>query len=66
MLLVDSSVAVIGSIALAPMSLDFRREVAIIIREPQCVGQLDHFFRTMVCAKPVAAGVDVEDSEEDD
>lgn len=67
MLLVDDQVAVIGSIALAPMSLDFRREVAVVIREPRSVGQLNRFFQTMaVRAQAPHAGAGTEDGEEED
>lgn len=67
MLLVDDQVAVIGSIALAPMSLDFRREVAVVIREPRSVGQLNRFFQTMAArAQAPHAGAGTEDGEEED
>jgi len=32
-MLIDDAVAVVGSLALAPLSLDFRREVAILVDE---------------------------------
>jgi len=36
-MLVDDRVAVIGSLALAALSLDFRREVALVVRDPTAV-----------------------------
>lgn len=44
MFVVDNAVAVIGSIALSRPSLDFRREVAVIIREPEIITELNAFF----------------------
>lgn len=52
MILVDESTAVIGSIALAPLNLDFRREVAIVIRDPACVSQLNGFFQDVAGGTP--------------
>lgn len=45
MILVDESAAIVGSIALSPPSLDARREVAILVREPIWVGRLNEFFQ---------------------
>jgi phosphatidylserine/phosphatidylglycerophosphate/cardiolipin synthase-like enzyme len=44
MLLVDDRVAVIGSLALAALSLDFRREVAIVVEDPAAVAEVGQFF----------------------
>ena len=46
-MLVDDRIAVVGSLALAAMSLDFRREVAIIVDDPPAVAQVDQLFRTI-------------------
>lgn len=46
-LLIDDRIAVIGSLALAPISLDFRREVAIIVNEPEAVADVARLFRTI-------------------
>ncbi len=46
MVLVDEETAVIGSIALSTPSLDFRREVAIVVRDPECVSRLSQFFQS--------------------
>jgi phosphatidylserine/phosphatidylglycerophosphate/cardiolipin synthase-like enzyme len=47
MILVDDITAVIGSISLSALSLGFRRELALRVCEPDCVGRLNDFFRTM-------------------
>ena len=39
--------AVVGSLALAALSLDFRREVAIVVREPSAVAEAVALFRTV-------------------
>ena len=43
-LLVDDAIAVVGSLALAALSLDFRREVAITIESPSAVGEVARLF----------------------
>ena len=43
MLLVDKAVAVIGSIAFSQPSLDLRREVAVEIRDPELIHELNEF-----------------------
>jgi phosphatidylserine/phosphatidylglycerophosphate/cardiolipin synthase-like enzyme len=43
-MLVDDRVAVVGSLALAALSLDFRREVAIIVDDPDAVAVVRQFF----------------------
>lgn len=45
MLLIDDRVAVIGSLALAALSLDFRREVAIVVDDPSAVADVAELFR---------------------
>jgi cardiolipin synthase A/B len=44
MMLVDGKTAVLGSISLAPGSLDSGRELAIAIDDPECCGQLSEFL----------------------
>lgn len=44
LLIVDSQVAAIGSIALSPRSLDRRRELAVLLRDRTAVGQLREYF----------------------
>jgi phosphatidylserine/phosphatidylglycerophosphate/cardiolipin synthase-like enzyme len=56
MILFDETTAVIGSISLSALSLGFRRELALKVCEPHCVGRLNDFFRTMAAAQADAAG----------
>jgi phosphatidylserine/phosphatidylglycerophosphate/cardiolipin synthase-like enzyme len=49
-LLVDDRIAVVGSLALAALSLDFRREVAIIVEEPAAVSEVGELFRAISAA----------------
>jgi cardiolipin synthase A/B len=44
MMLVDDGVGVIGSLSLSALSLDFRREVAIVVRDPACLTQMQRVF----------------------
>jgi phosphatidylserine/phosphatidylglycerophosphate/cardiolipin synthase-like enzyme len=44
MLLVDDAIAAIGSISLSPPSLNLRREVAVMVREPGNTETLRRFF----------------------
>jgi len=44
MLLLDDAIAVLGSISLSPPSLDNRREMAVVVREPDAVKRLSRFF----------------------
>jgi len=46
-MLVDDATAVVGSLALAALSLDFRREVAIVVHEPSAVAEAAELFRTV-------------------
>jgi len=47
LLLIDDSVAVIGSLALAAISLGFRREVAIVVEEPAAVAEIRELFNSI-------------------
>jgi phosphatidylserine/phosphatidylglycerophosphate/cardiolipin synthase-like enzyme len=51
LLLVDNRIAVVGSLAFAPVSLDRRREVAIAIEEPEAVGEVARLFRIAAAAR---------------
>jgi hypothetical protein len=56
-MLIDNRIAVVGSLALAALSLDFRREVAIIVDEPAAVADINQLFETItaiVAAAPIA------------
>ncbi len=44
LLIVDGRVAAIGSVSLSALSLDFRREVAVILTDAHAVEQLNAFF----------------------
>jgi cardiolipin synthase len=47
MLLVDEAVGILGSLSLSALSLDFRREVAVVVRDPHCLEQMDRVFRRL-------------------
>jgi phosphatidylserine/phosphatidylglycerophosphate/cardiolipin synthase-like enzyme len=42
--LIDGNTAVVGSLSLTSRSLDARREVAIMVRDAECVRKLNQFF----------------------
>lgn len=44
LMLIDNAVAAIGSLALAALSLDFRREVALVIQDPAAVSTVVQLF----------------------
>lgn len=44
-LLIDDRLAVVGSLAFAPLSLDLRREIAIVVEERQAVAEVARLFR---------------------
>ena len=41
MMLIDGTRAVVGSLALTALSLDFRREVALVVDEPAAVAEIE-------------------------
>jgi cardiolipin synthase A/B len=49
-LLIDDKRLVVGSLALAALSLDFRREIAIVVDEPTAVADAVDLFRTLNAA----------------
>jgi phosphatidylserine/phosphatidylglycerophosphate/cardiolipin synthase-like enzyme len=51
-MLVDDRTVVVGSLALAALSLDFRREVAIVVDEPSAVADAVELFRGLAAAEP--------------
>jgi cardiolipin synthase len=53
LMLIDGRTAAIGSISLDAEALDFRREVAVILRDPACVAQLRNFFDEVFQVKDV-------------
>lgn len=58
LLLIDDRVAVVGSLALAALSLDFRREVAIVVSEPSAVAEVSELFRTIAVQPNVGISED--------
>lgn len=55
LMLIDDRLAVVGSLALAALSLDFRREVAILVEEPGAVEAIRQLFLDAASAKDAAA-----------
>lgn len=49
-MLIDGKRAVVGSIALAALSLDFRREVAVPFDDPAAVAEIERLFRSIGAA----------------
>jgi cardiolipin synthase len=47
MMLVDGAVGVVGSLSLSALSLDFRREVALVVRDRACVKQMHRVFQLL-------------------
>ena len=48
--LIDDRLAIVGSLALAAFSLGFRREVAIVVDEPEAVAEVQRLFQTLDAA----------------
>jgi phosphatidylserine/phosphatidylglycerophosphate/cardiolipin synthase-like enzyme len=46
-MLIDDCTAIVGSLALAALSLDFRREIAIVVDEPSAVAVVVDLFNTV-------------------
>jgi phosphatidylserine/phosphatidylglycerophosphate/cardiolipin synthase-like enzyme len=57
--LVDDRVAVVGGLALAALSLDFRREVAIVVENREAIADVQAFFDSVVTS---SAGTQVADA----
>ena len=60
MLVIDDSVAVIGSISLSMLALEFRRELAVVTRDRASLATLDQFWQSlpaMATAGDAPAGV---------
>lgn len=47
LLLIDDSAAVLGSISLSTLALEFRRELAVVIREKASLRALDNFWESL-------------------
>jgi cardiolipin synthase len=56
MLIVDGAVAVIGSMSLSALSLDFRREAAVIVRDRGPVGEMRQVFERLAVRAPAGPG----------
>lgn len=57
-MLVDGRTAVVGSLALAALSLDLRREVGIVVEHPSAVADIEQLFQT-IGATPIAGRITV-------
>ena len=57
MMIIDESRAILGSTALSTLSLDFRREVSVVIHEPAIVKQLNMAFQQMSAKTGAAASL---------
>ena len=55
MLIVDETRAVLGSTALSTLSLDFRREVSVVVHDPALVKQLNMSYQQLSAKAGVAA-----------
>jgi phosphatidylserine/phosphatidylglycerophosphate/cardiolipin synthase-like enzyme len=55
-MLIDDKTVIVGSLALAALSLDFRREVAIVVDEPSAVAEAIELFRGLAAATEASAG----------
>jgi len=70
LIIVDGRVAAFGSMALAALSIDFRREVAVMVEDAKCVRKLREFFRLLKSGREVmdpakaAAFVSAKESED--
>jgi phosphatidylserine/phosphatidylglycerophosphate/cardiolipin synthase-like enzyme len=53
--LIDERVAVVGGLALAALSLDFRREVAIVVEEPGAIAGVREFLDSVVTTRSPGA-----------
>ena len=56
MILVDGRTGLLGSLSLSALSLDFRREVAVVIRDRECLRQMNEVFEALAGRDPAAGG----------
>lgn len=56
MMIIDEQRAVLGSTALSTLSLDFRREVSVVIHQPALVKQLNLAYQALSARAGAAAG----------
>ena len=57
MMIIDESRAVLGSTALSTLSLDFRREVSVVVHEPALVKQLNMSYQQLSAKAGAAATI---------
>ncbi len=57
MMIIDESCAILGSTALSTLSLDFRREVSVVIHEPALVKRLNMAYQQMSAKAGAAAAL---------
>ncbi len=57
MMIIDESRAILGSTALSTLSLDFRREVSVVIHQPALVKQLNMAYQKMSAKVGAAAAL---------
>jgi phosphatidylserine/phosphatidylglycerophosphate/cardiolipin synthase-like enzyme len=50
-MLVDNRLAVVGAMAIAAISVDFRREVAIVVDEPDAVAEVERLFASLAAGR---------------
>ena len=55
MMIIDEARAVLGSTALSTLSLDFRREVSVVIHDPALVKQLNMSYQQLSVKAGAAA-----------
>jgi phosphatidylserine/phosphatidylglycerophosphate/cardiolipin synthase-like enzyme len=55
MMIIDESRAILGSTALSTLSLDFRREVSVVVHEPALVKQLNMSYQQLSSKAGAAA-----------
>lgn len=62
LLLIDDAAAAIGSISLSTLALEFRRELAVVIRDPASLDTLNRFWDSLpaVDAPGLSTGIPVE------
>jgi phosphatidylserine/phosphatidylglycerophosphate/cardiolipin synthase-like enzyme len=46
LMIIDGKAAAFGALALSALSLDFRREVSVVVEDPKCLRKLRDFYRS--------------------
>ena len=62
LLMIDDAAAAIGSISLSTLALEFRRELAVVVRDPAALATLNRFWESLpaVDAAGLSTGIPVE------